>query len=406
MAGTGGEPVAAPVSGMGGMPAAAPMGGMARGGAGDSAAAGGAAERGGAGSAEPTKMPQGPWTDAWSRTPLSAAQQATAVQPSQFVDQTLRVIVWPTTSGTQARVKLTNAYSTAPLAIGAVHLATRSAGGSIVPDSDRILNFHSLTTATIAAGAELWSDPVAVTVTAHADLAISIYVPSTFTPASYHATGLKTSYLSSTGNYAAAETMPASGSDATTTMVFFAAEVQVRSDAAPAQIVALGDSITDGYCSDVDTNGDWPDLLSTRITSLPNRTPVSVINAGISSNRFTSSDAAGLRGLSRLPELLGRPGVRWVILFEGVNDISYEHITPDDLIEAYEKAIALAHAARVKIFGVPLLPIAHSQKDTPDNQATRAAVNAWIRNSGAYDGVIDFEPVIADPQDPRACGPN
>jgi len=164
--------------------------------------------------------------------------------------------------------------------------------------------------------------------------------------------------------------------------------------------VALGDSITDGACSSNDTNGSWPDLLSGRLSALPDGTAVSVVNAGIGSNRFQSSDGAGLSGIHRLPDVLALPAVRWVILFEGVNDISYEHSTADQLIAAYQAAIDQAHAAGVRVAGVPILPIRHSVKDVGTNEATREAVNSWIRTSGAYDRVIDFEPVMADPADP------
>jgi lysophospholipase L1-like esterase len=346
------------------------------------------------------------WVDAWSRAPLSTTvtRATTDVQttvPAQLTSQTLRVMLWTTIGGSQVRVKLTNAFSTAPLPVGSAHVALRQSGGTIVPGSDRALTFGGSPSVTIAAGREEWSDPVALNVSAHRDLAVSVYVPGTVTPQTFHPTGLKTSYISQRGNFTSAGTMPQPFfGTRTTTMVFFAAEVQVLSPGMPAEIVALGDSITDGSCSSTDTNGDWPDLLSRRLPTLLDGSPVGVINAGIGSNRLEASDGAGLRGLLRLPELLTRAGVRWVVLLEGVNDISYEQAPASDLIGAHTIAIALAHAANVKIFGVPILPMKHSVKDTPANQATRSAVNDWIRQSGAYDAVIDFEPVLADPADP------
>ena len=186
----------------------------------------------------------------------------------------------------------------------------------------------------------------------------------------------------------------------TTTQVLFVSEVQVLADSTPATIVALGDSITDGACSSTDANGSWPDLLSGRLPALADGTPVAVVNAGIGSNRFEASDGAGLSGLHRLPDILALPGIRWVVIFEGVNDISYEHATADQIIAAYQTAIDQAHAVGVQAIGVPILPIRHSTKDVGNNEATREAVNAWIRTRGAYDHVIDFEPVMADPADP------
>lgn len=345
--------------------------------------------------------PQGAWASAWSRAWLSTTGMP-AARPAQFDNQTLRLIVWPTLGGSRVRVKFTNAYATTPLRVGAAHVALRQSEGTIAGDTDRVLSFDGMPSVTIAAGAEAWSDPVALDVAAHDDVAISVYLPDTFEPQSFHPVGLKTSYLSSAGDHTASITMPApTAGSKTTAIIFFAAELQVHSSAvAPAQIVALGDSITDGYCSTIDANGAWPDLLSKRLTALADGTPVGIINAGISSNRLVASDVAGVRGIDRLVELLEVPGVRWVLLLEGVNDISYEHATSADLIAAYKRAIAMAHAAQIKIFGVPLLPIAHSVKDTPDNQATRSEVNTWIRSSGAYDAVLDFEQVLGDPADP------
>ena len=355
--------------------------------------------------------PPGSWVDAWSRSAQSttvtrSTTEVQATSPPQFGNQTLRLMLWTTVGGSQVRVKLTNAFSTQPLAVGAVHVALRQSGGAIVPASDRPLSFGGQSALSIAAGAEAWSDPVALTVPARADLAVSVYLPGTFTPQTFHPTAQKTSYLSRTGNFTAAVSLPAPIFEAQTTMIFFAAEVQVRTDSAAAALVALGDSITDGYCSDLDANGAWPDLLSKRLTNLPDGTPVGIINAGVSSNRFTASDGVGQRGLDRLPELLRRPGVRWVMLLEGINDISYEHVSASELITAYQRAIALAHAAHVKILGSPLLPIGQSTKDTPDNQLTRAAVNTWIRTSGAFDAVVDFEPALVDPTDPSKMRAN
>lgn len=345
------------------------------------------------------------WIDAWSRTLLSTTvtRSTTSVQstvPTQFANQTYRLMAFTTVGGSQVRVKLSNGFSTAPLVIGAAHIALRDKNGSIRSSSDHALFFKGRRTVTLDPGTEAWSDAVNLKVAQHTDVAISIYLPQTFTATAFHPTGLKTAYLSKPGNFTAARTMPMAGTEPTTTMLFFVSQIQVLAVPSTRSIVALGDSITDGACSDVDVNGSWPDLLSKRLATRPNGSSIAVINAGIGSNRFVTSDGAGLRGLNRLPELLQRNGVAWLILFEGVNDISYEHIAPDDLIAAYQAAIDQAHAAHIKVIGIPLLPFGHSVKDVGDNKKTRAAINNWIRTSHAYDQIIDFEPVLADPADP------
>jgi len=350
----------------------------------------------------------GTWTTAWTRTPLSTTvtkgtSSVQATVPSQIKNQTIRLITWTTLGGSQVRVKFTNRFSTAPLVISSAHVALRQTGGTIQAGSDRALTFGGSPSLTIAAGQEVWSDPAALVVPQHADIAISMYLPGTFTPKTFHPTGLKTSYLSQAGNFVSTSTMPQPtgfGATSTTTQVLFVSQVQVLAARTPRTIVALGDSITDGACSNNDTNGSWPDLLSARLPALADGTPVAVINAGIGSNRFEASDGAGLSGMHRLPELLSEPGLRWIILFEGINDISYEHATAAGIIDAYKNAVAQAHAAGVGVIGVPLLPIRHSTKDVGNNEATREAVNTWIRTSGGFDKVVDFEPVMADPADP------
>jgi lysophospholipase L1-like esterase len=343
------------------------------------------------------------WMDAWSRAMLSTTvtRETVSIQPTvpvQFSNQTYRLIAFTTLGGSRVRVKIDNASATSPLNISEVHLALRDSEGGIKVGTDRVLRFKDNRHVTLQPGEQIWSDPVTLIVAKHTDVAVSMYLPGTFTATAFHPTGLKTSYLSKAGNYAASTTMPASTTTPNTTMVFFVSQIQVQANQSTRAIVALGDSITDGACSDVDANGGWPEQLSKRLGAAP----IAVINAGIGSNRFTASDGAGLRGLQRLPELLKRTNVKWLIVLEGVNDISYEHITPNDLIAAYKTVIEQAHAANIKVFGVPILPFGNSRKDVDNNDQTRVAVNAWIRTSSLFDNVIDFEPLLADPADPSS----
>ena len=193
----------------------------------------------------------------------------------------------------------------------------------------------------------------------------------------------------------------------TTRQVFAVYEVQVLASRPQAAIVALGDSITEGACSAVDADGDWPDRLAAQM-ALPDGTAVAVLNAGIGSGRFASTDGAGLRGLSRLDEMLKLPGVRWVMLLMGVNDISYEHVDASFLQTAYKQAIAKAHQAGKQILGIPILPFGHSVKDVGNNKQTAQSVNQWIRDHDkrhgaaepSFDAVIDFEAAVKDANDP------
>jgi len=349
------------------------------------------------------------WVPAWSgRGPISTTitTNRTFTDPvPTLIGRTLRVMAHLTTGGTQVRVRLSQRFAQSALSVRSAHVAIRSGGSGIAAGTDRALTFGGSSSVTIAAGADVWSDPVALTVGAGQDLAISIYVPGRFVPTAEGGRGqVKTSYHSA-GNQVAAASLPF---PSITRQVFIAYEAQVLSAGPAAVIATLGDSITEGACSSVDANGDWPDLLAVRLPALPDGTSVAVVNAGIGSGRFVASDGAGLRGLSRLDDLLALPGIRWVTILMGVNDISYEHISAAALEDAYGQAIAKAHAVGVKVIGIPILPFGRSTKDVGDNKSIAQDVNAWIRahdlryatDEPGFDAVLDLEDIVKDPASP------
>jgi lysophospholipase L1-like esterase len=346
------------------------------------------------------------WIPAWTgRGPLSTTitTNRTFTDPvPNLTGRTLRVMTHLTTGGSAVRVRLSQRFSADALVVAAAHVALRSTGSGIVPETDQTLTFAGSPTVTVPAGEDVWSDPVTLAVSTGQDLAISLYVPGPFVPTTEGGRGgIKTSYHK-TGNLVSAPSLaPAS----MTRQVFAVYEVEVLSPGPASAIVALGDSITEGACSSADANGDWPDLLGARLPYLSDGTAVAVLNEGIGSGRFASSDGAGLRGLERLDELLNLPEVRWVTLLMGVNDISYEDVDAAFLQDAFTQAIAKAHAAGKKIIGIPILPFGTSVKDVGDNTQVARDVNAWIRdhdqrNGGVepgFDAVIDFEAVLVDP---------
>jgi lysophospholipase L1-like esterase len=349
------------------------------------------------------------WVSAWGgRGPLSTTitTDRTFQDPvPDLSDRTLRVMAHLTTGGSKVRVRFSQRFSSSSLDVGAAHVAIRRSGSAIISTTDRALTFDGAATVTVPAGADLWSDPIDLAVVGGDDLAISVYLPGSFVPTTAGGRGeLKTSYYE-TGNHVSAESLPRAQ---TTRRVFVVYEVQVLSPDSAATIVTLGDSITEGACSTLDANGDWPDLLSKRLLPLVDRTRLAVFNAGIGSGRFASSDAAGLRGLSRLDELLTLPNVAWVVILMGVNDISYERVEAAFLQDAYARAILAAHAAGTRIMGIPILPFGHSIKDVGDNVRVAREVNAWIRahdkrlgaSEPSFDAVIDLEDVVKDPLDP------
>jgi lysophospholipase L1-like esterase len=335
------------------------------------------------------------WVDAWAVSYLSTTVNGTPyANVPTFNNQTLRMNMFAKLGGTALRVKFTDRFATNPVVIGEAHLALRSgtSGSGIVQATDHVLTFDGATNLTLAAGEERWSDPVTLVVTQHQDVTISVFLPQPIKPTTFH-------FVAKTGYYVSGDhcTNASFTSPSTTSMYFFVSDLQVMAPANSRVIVALGDSITDGSCATIDANDAWPDVLSMRLPALSDGTPVGVINMGIGSNRFVTTNAAGLPGLNRLDDdVLSRSNVTHLILLEGINDISYEHVLPEDLIAAYQQAIDRAHAKGIKVFGATLLPIGNSVKYTTTNEATRQAVNKWVRESGRFDAVLDFEKVVRD----------
>lgn len=339
----------------------------------------------------------GQWVDSWGASFLSTTVNGAVKAVPTINNQTFRLNAFTKLGGTQVRVKVTNKFATNSLTIGAAHVALRSSNNSIQSATDRALKFAGQSGITLAAGAEAWSDPVTLTVPQHVTVAVSLYIPRSFKATTYHATGLHTSYLSRSGNFTASTTLPLATSSNTTTEVLMVSGIQVWAPTTAKVAVALGDSITDGACATNNGNDTWPDVLSNRLPSLASGSPFSVINMGIGSNRLVSADLAGPSGVHRFTDdVLARPNVRYVIVMEGINDISYEHATAPTLTDAYASLIAQAHAAGLQIYGATLLPIGNSTKYTAANESTRQAVNAWIRAPGHFDAVLDYEAVVKD----------
>jgi len=332
-----------------------------------------------------------------------------------FTNQTLREIVHTSIGGSKARVVLSNAYGTAPVTIGAAHIALRATQGAIQTSSGRPLTFGGRPTMTIPANAVVYSDPVNLAVPAMSDLAIDLYLPGTTNePATLtmHGGAMQTSYVSETGNYAGKATMATVG---TTPSWFLLSRVDVVAPDAAGAIVAFGDSITDGARSTPDTNNRWPDHLARRLAAQGIK--MSVLNAGIGGNRVLGEAAvpagadmravgAGINALARFEHhVLSLPGATHVIVLEGINDIGNARQNPtptaEDLIAAHRQLIEQAHARGLKIIGATLTPFWGAAYYTEAGEAKRQALNEWIRTGKGYDGVVDFDKATRDPADPK-----
>jgi lysophospholipase L1-like esterase len=360
----------------------------------------------------PTAPPP-PWTpgpDPRRRHPIPPALPG-------LNNQTVRMIVRASLGGETVRVRLAHAFGAPAVAIGAAHIAIRDKDSAIVAGSDRALTFGGRPTATLHGGQELVSDPVNLSIKPLADLAISLYLPGETGPPTSHTFGLRPTYISKPGNVAADASI--AEPERITESWYWLAGVDVRARSGPnppGTVVTFGDSITDGDQSTPDRIAMWPAILAARLQANPATRNIGVVNAGISGNRLIGDNTSGLARLTM--HALSVPGVKWMTLLEGINDITGATrpmpadapkpapLSADDVIAAYKQVIAMAHGRGVKVIGCTLTPYEGSRAYSEAGEAIRQAVNTWIRTSNAFDAVVDFDAVTRDPKQPNRLRPD
>lgn len=332
----------------------------------------------------------------------------------ELSDQTLRQFVRLSIGGNQVRIRLSNETGLQPLVIAAAHLAEAGREqGSIEPSSDRVLTFAGSPAITVSPGSIVLSDPVDLEVQPLTKLAISLYITRDTGLSVIHLVGQETGYLSASGNQISQTTIP----NATTVAErYFLTRVEVSSLENSGTVVTLGDSITDGRGSTPDADRRWPDRLAERLTERGLK--LGVANAGISGNRILHDlpeMVCGPSALSRFDrDVLSVPGAKFLIILEGINDMTHpaannepeQAVTTGQIIGGLEQLIARAHGNHLKVFGATLLPGEGEPEYTAETEAARTAVNQWIRSSHAFDGVIDFDSVVRDPQHPTRLRPD
>jgi lysophospholipase L1-like esterase len=343
---------------------------------------------------------------------------ATAPAPSEagvgFNNHTVRMNPRISIGGDTVRVRVSNAYGHSKLVIGAAYVGIRDKGPAIVPGSERKLTFNGADSATVAAGALVISDPVALAVRPLADLAVTLYLPGDI-PTSFQITGRyarQTNYISPPGNFAAAIEMPVGK---ITDEWFFVSGIDVLASPETGGVVTLGDSLTDANISTHDAYCRWPDQLARRLIARPGGRPLGVMNQGLGGNRILY-DVRGESGLRRFDrDVLAQPGVTHVIVMLGTNDLRNRNARPDEEVTAEQMIAGLhqmalrAQARGIKLFGATLTPFGNETflpgAWNPVREGHRVAFNEWIRESGVLDGVVDFDQALRDPERPTQMLP-
>jgi lysophospholipase L1-like esterase len=356
----------------------------------------------------------GDWIGTWgaSAQPVWAPDFLPSPKvPPNFFNQTVRELATISIGGSRVRIVLTNEYGTKPLTIGAAHIAIFDKGAAIQAGSDRALTFGGKDQITIPPGAPAISDPVDLAVPPLGTLAVSLYLPVVAPATTMHWEGRQTASIIAGNHVADTDFKP----DTTMTAKVFLSEVLVEAKPGARAVVTFGDSITDGDGSTVDANHRWPDNLARRLAERSGA-PVAVINEGISGAKVLK-DRMGVNALARFDrDVLIQPHADTVVLMMGINDIGWPGMmlspddkvpAADDIIAGYRQLIARAHLHKLRILAATLTPFEDTFHGTPlfgyyspEKDKVREAVNQWIRDSGEFDGVLDFDAVVRDPARP------
>jgi lysophospholipase L1-like esterase len=362
------------------------------------------------------------WIESWQAAPSddASAGDARLVSFAHGPSQTLRMIITPHYAGSLVRVRLSNAFGSAPLTVDATALADSQSGPALIPGTSHAVLFNGQPTVTIPAGGGAVSDPVSITVSAFQNLAVSVYLQNSYIPTE-HFSGRQISYgtLPLAGNHV---TDPAgSAFTQTTTARYLLSGLDVQAAGNAGTVVTFGDSITDGYqggaslvpetSSTLNLNARYPDWLARRL--LTAHIPLAVANAGISGNRILQNGQIPMFGPSALsrftPDAIDVPGVTTIIILEGTNDIGQSNATASQIITGLTQLVGVAKAAHIRVLLGTLTPMAQATEPgtysgTASN-AIRMAVNAWISTQHIADGYIDFSRAVADPSDPSTIAP-
>ena len=350
------------------------------------------------------------WVSAWQGSPMTGGTFFSPGCPSDvgLTNQTVRNVVYLSAGGDKIRVRISNAYGSEPLNVGAATVAISAGGAATVPGSTRTLKFSGKNSILVAADGEALSDPVNLKVPPLSTLAISVFLPDSTGLATQHFLAVQDNFIASGDMTSVAAS---TGFTQKISCWMFVSGVDVRTTPRVAgALVVLGDSIADGYLSTTNANNRFPDVIARRLVARWGKT-LSVSNAAITGNELLTNRAVFPQFGNAVPSRLGRDvllqtGARAVILLEGINDIGDKSTKADALIAVDQQIIQACHEAGLKIYGGTLTPFGGSNAiyggdyGTPAGETERQKLNQWIRTSHAFDGVIDFDKAVRDPADP------
>lgn len=355
------------------------------------------------------------WVGSWAASQQIPEPQ-NSLAPEDLRDATVRQIVRLSVGGTALRVHISNAFGAEPLQFTSVHIARplspaspAVASAAIDPKSDRALTFSGATEIIVPAGAEYISDPVDYPVAPLSNLAITFHLDAPPSPETGHPGSRATSYYVP-GDLVSSVDMP---NAKRVDHWYQISGVDVLTPPGSASVVALGDSITDGHATTTNGNDRWTDILAERLQASPSTRLIGVLNQGIGGNHLLT-DGLGPNALARVDrDVLAQTGVRWLILFEGVNDLGgltrLSEVSAADhsafvsrVLSAYQQIIRRAHAHGIRVIGATITPYAGSDyyHPGPASESDRETINTWIRAPGHFDDIIDFDKAARDPGQP------
>ncbi|MCC5804342.1 GDSL-type esterase/lipase family protein [Rossellomorea vietnamensis] len=344
------------------------------------------------------KINKSEWVGAWTASMQAPFKEG--ISNKGFENQTIRMIVHPHVNGKKIRLRLSNAFSEEPLTIQEVHVAISQGESEIQKDTDQEVTFEGKSTVTIPPGERKYSDSISLEITDDMPIAVSFYMKGKSGPVTWHPVSMQTTYISS-GNKLSTSN-PSVFKDKEKAW-FLLDGVDVSSDdSLRGAIVVIGSSIANGNKSTEDTNRRWPDYLAKRLNQ--DQSDWTIMNAGISGNQLINSQPdKGENALARLQrDVFSQQGIKALILHQGLNDIRhYPEYDAEKIIGRMKKIINSTHDQGLKIYGGTLTPFKGSGMFTARGEKTRQEVNHWIRTSGEFDGVIDFDKALRDPDEPE-----